>query len=312
MRLKTTLALVFVLIAGFALSYLLSESGPLPQPTVSEKNAAASPQERQTRRGVILFAPNLEETAYALGYGNEILATTDYCVWPPSLLGLPKVGGALDPKLERILTLSPDLLVVQGRSRVLSRFAKEHSIPLARVDMDRGLDSILEGFCAMDSILAGGVRPDGERLRAKVEAELHRIQARADSIFQSSPRPEVLLSLGHDPVALNRLWTVGSKSFLGELLRLAGGEPLYDDSPLGYFEPSLESVLARPPDLVLELRPEEEWNQKRADELAAIWHEGGVSCPVELVTFDGLLIPGPRIAQTAQNFQDAIIRARGN
>ncbi len=312
MRLKTTLALVFVLIVGFALSYILSESDPLPSPSSGKGNMPALPQEREAERGVILFAPNLEETAYALGYGDEILATTDYCVWPPSLLNLPKVGGALDPKLEKILTLSPDLLVVQGRSRLLSRFAKEHSIPLARVDMDRGLDSILAGFCALDSILARGRRRDGNRLRVKVEGDLDRIQARADSIFQSLPRPKVLLSLGHDPVALNRLWTVGSKSFLGELLTLAGGEPLYDDSPLGYFEPSLESVLANPPDLVLELRPEEEWSQKRAKELAAIWHKGGVSCPVELVTFDGLLIPGPRIAQTARTFQDAILKARGN
>jgi ABC-type Fe3+-hydroxamate transport system substrate-binding protein len=309
-RLKTTLALAFALIVGFALSYLLSESGPLPAP--DKKTEAARSQEHAPRRGVILFAPNLEESAYALGYGKEILATTDYCVWPPSLLNLPKVGGALDPKLEKILSLTPDLLVVQGESRVLSRFAKEHSIPLARVDMDRGLNSILEGFCTLDSILARRVRPDADRLRVRVQNELDRIEDRADSVFKSSPRPKVLLSLGHDPVALNRLWTVGSKSFLGELLTLAGGVPLYADSPLGYFEPSLESVLADPPDLVLELRPEEKWSQKRADELAAIWHEGGVSCPVELVTFDGLLIPGPRIAQTARAFQDAIIRARGN
>ncbi len=312
MRSKVTVALLLALVAGVALSYLLAGTRSFPGSSSNQERSTTPSSSRAWNHGVILFAPNLEETAWALGYGDEILATTDYCVWPPQLLTLPKVGGAVDPKLEKILSLRPDLLVVQGESRVLSRFADDHSIPLARVDMDLDVESILRGFCVLDSILAQRKRPDGDRLRAKVEAELGRISTRADSLADASPRPLVLLSLGHDPVNLSRLWTVGSKSFLNELLTLAGGEPLYADSPLGYFEPSLESVLAKPPNLVLELRPGTKWSQKKEDELAAIWRKGDVLCPVVLVTFDGLLIPGPRISQTARVLQAALFRARGN
>jgi len=168
---------------------------------------------------VILFAPNLSETAWALGHGDRIVAVTDYCVWPAELADRPRVGGMVDPNLERILALHPDLLVVQGESGVLADLARHGDLALARVDMDRGLDSILEGFVSVDSLLSGGETGRGRALREEVAAALAAV---ADSAPPS--RPRVLLSLGHDPGALTRLWTAGGGSFLNELLARAGGE----------------------------------------------------------------------------------------
>ena len=72
---------------------------------------------------VVLFAPSMTEAACALGYGERIVAITDYDRWPPEILDRPRIGGALDPDLERLAVLQPDLLVLQGENEQLRQFA---------------------------------------------------------------------------------------------------------------------------------------------------------------------------------------------
>ncbi len=255
--------------------------------------------------GVILFAPNLSETAWEIGYGDRILAITDYCIWPPELLERPRVGGMVDPNLERILALDPGLLVVQGESRILSEFALENGIRLERVDMDRGLESILIGYAHLDSVLGGGGGLRGQAMRERIESEL-------DLLRESRPggeTPRTLLSLGHDPGALTHLWSMGEGSFLLDLLEIAGGRAPFDEMPEGYFELGLERLMADPPELVIELRPGQGLSEAARAELVAVWRAQGVSCPVEFVDFEGSLIPGPRIVQSVRALRAAMDRA---
>ena len=254
---------------------------------------------------VILFAPNLIETAWVLGYGSRIVAITDYCIWPQELSKLPAVGGAVDPNLERILALRPSLLVVEGESAELTRLAAYSGISLARVNMDKDLSSIFAGFARLDSLLGSKAWPGAEELSRRVAGELEAVR----KAVPWKRRPRVLLSLGHDSASLAQLWTTGSDGFLEELLEIAGGQALDSSGVSGYYGLSLERLLANPPEVVLELRPGESFDPGRRRELVRIWREAGVTAPVEVLTFDGLLIPGPRIGQTARVLQEALLRA---
>lgn len=288
----TTVAVVAALALGAALAWLLSREEPRPL-----RDGAP--------RRVIAFAPNLNEAAYVLGHGDRVIAVTDYCVWPPVFLDRPRIGGMIDPNLERIAALAPDLLVVQGEAAALREFCVSQGFRLAEVKMDDEVATILAGFVELNRILGG--RPErGLAVADSIRREL-------DAIAQANAggeRPRVVLSLGHEPDSLDGLYTVGGGTFLSELVEIAGGVNAFEDHRAGYFLLSMETLLSAAPSIAIELRPGESVSGERRGELEALWAHALADAPhVGVVEFDGAMIPGPRIAETARAFS-AIIDAR--
>ena len=61
---------------------------------------------------IVSLAPSLTETVYALGLEDRLVGDTDFCDFPPEAQKKTKVGGALNPSLEQIAALRPDLVLV--------------------------------------------------------------------------------------------------------------------------------------------------------------------------------------------------------
>src|SRR5207249_8942196 len=66
----------------------------------------------QPVRRIVSLAPSITETLYALGLQDELVGDTDYCDYPPDAQRKTKVGGAINPSLEAIAALHPDLVLV--------------------------------------------------------------------------------------------------------------------------------------------------------------------------------------------------------
>src|SRR5579872_7211579 len=62
-------------------------------------------------RRIVSLAPNLTETVYALGLQDHLVGDTIYCDYPPEARSKPHVGATLNPSLEAILALNPDLVL---------------------------------------------------------------------------------------------------------------------------------------------------------------------------------------------------------
>jgi iron complex transport system substrate-binding protein len=258
-------------------------------PSVDRSDPAGLP------RTVVLFAPSMTEAACALGYADRIVAITDYDRWPPEILDRPRIGGALDPDLERLAVLDADLLVLQGENERLRQWASATGQRIADVKMDDELESILEGILRLDDLLGGDASQAGEALTARIRAGL-------DSIARAVPpqRPRVLLVLSRTPHELGGIFTAGAGTFLDDLLRVAGATN-WATAP-GYFEVPLDQLAADPPDFVLEYG-----NDDSAEERSRVWSSlPGAPRPVGRVEFDGLMIPGPRLVQSASALADAL------
>jgi iron complex transport system substrate-binding protein len=267
----------------------------------------SSPPPKENSR-VLLFAPNLNEAAVVLGYGDRIAGVTDYCIWPDSLLSRPRIGGILNPNLERILSLDPGLLVLQGQNTTLRNFARREGIAVANVDMDRDLAAIFAGLLRLDAVLGGKESTRGatvvDSLRQRLEA-WHSPETR-------DTRPTVLLVLGHRAGSLQQLLVVGPGTYLQDLVGWVGGEPVPDDGS-AYRSLSLEALVADPPDVALDLRPGSQAREADRREFEAAWRRLGIeSTQVEIVDFAGVLVPGPRVDQTARALRQALLAALGN
>ena len=203
-------------------------------PSVDRSEPAGLP------RSVVLFAPSMTEAACALGYADLIVAITDYDRWPPHILDRPRIGGALDPDLERLAVLDPDLLVLQGENERIRQWARSAGQRIEDVKMDDELESILQGILRLDDLLGGAGSEAGEALTRRIRSGL-------DSIADAVPpeRPRVLLVLSRTPHTLGGMFTAGRGTYLDDLLTIAGATNWA--TALGYYEVPLDQLAADRP-----------------------------------------------------------------
>ena len=251
---------------------------------------------------VILFGPNLSATAVRLGHAERIVALTDYCDWPAGLGERPRVGGAIDPDLESIAALDPDLLVLQGESATLRSFAAAQGIAVTSVKMDDDVDSILRGIVTVDSLLGDPRAERGHALADTLRAGLDALARDVDV------RPEVLLVVSREPGAVRHVLTAGRGTFLDDLLTTVGARNWGHDRGRGYFDVSLESLAQQPPDLVLEIVADP---VRSGPGVAEEWARVvGPGVPVRRLVDPTALVPGPDIVRTARRL-DALVHGAG-
>ena len=81
--------------------------------------AAVQPGAGATARRIVSVVPAVTEMLFAIGAGPQVVAVSSYDNWPPEVKPLTRVGALLDPDVERILQLRPDLVVVYGKQSEL-------------------------------------------------------------------------------------------------------------------------------------------------------------------------------------------------
>ncbi|RMF83503.1 MAG: hypothetical protein D6739_07100, partial [Nitrospirae bacterium] len=189
------------------------------------------------------------EILFALGAGGQVVAVSDYCTGPPEALGRPRVGGFVNPNLERIAALAPDRILTVGEAARLVRFGRAQGIAVTRLTMETVAD-VTRAIRELGRITGreGRARELADRLAARLAAVGRRWGG-------GRPIP-TLLVIARTPGRLAGLMTCSGKSFLSELLALAGGRNCFAAAPSRYLNPGLERVVAAAPEAILELAPD--------------------------------------------------------
>lgn len=257
--------------------------------------AGAAPQR------VVCLGPSLTETVFALGCGARVVGVSDYAAWPEAVRGLPRIGGLVDPNLERILALEPDLILLAAHVPSLEKLAAREQIALRVIPMD-DIEGVLAGIRRTAALL--GCPREGARLAGRLKRELAAVD-----------RPggcgcSVVIQVGPPPgPGLKGLVVAGGRTFLGQLLRLAGGSNVFQDAPRRYFSPSLEQLLLRPPEVVLVLDAGAKDAARERRELASMWRAllGPGRAPRVVVLADQLfVVPGPRMGEAARRLRSLL------
>lgn len=251
--------IVGVLLAGVLSSSLLAA---LPQAPIG-KTVPHGPARR-----IITIAPDAAEIICALGACERIIGVSKYCLFPPELGDRMRVGGLMDPDLERLILLHPDLIVLRGRNEAVERLCRERGIKLYYDETDT-----LEGIAANVRMLGGllGREEQAERLigafQERVEAVKKRLTGRA--------RPRVLLTAMRSPDRLANVLTPGRGTFLSNMIELAGGTNVFGHLDMRYPQVSMESILAARPEVIIELMPEVDLTPERKASLRRQWQPMG-------------------------------------
>jgi len=244
---------------------------------------------------VISLVPSVTDLVVALRASDRLVARTDYDA-DPATAHLPSVGGGLDPSLEVLTRLRPDLVIAWGeRSPRMTRRLDEMGTAVFLVQTQDTTDAL--GLIERVGALLGE-----ERAAASVLGDLRRDFAEVRASVRDRPRRSVLYVVGVDPPR-----TAGAETFPIQLVGVAGGETVFPDVS-GWPQVSLEQVVRRDPDVILlplgdhdaaaarRLREMPGWRDLRAV------REGRVhSIPVDVVNR-----PGPAMGRAARILRDAI------
>lgn len=250
------------------------------------------------KKGIVSLAPNLTETIFALGEGKRVVGVGDFDDYPPEVAALPKMGGYLDPDLEKLTLLSPALIVVPGRHEQVSAFGEMNQIPVLNVHMD----SLQTIYAGIDTIgMALGVPAEAAALRTKIDGELNALR----EAVKAYPRKKVLIVLGRERGDLTNLQTVGGASFISEIVEAAGGDNIYKDAPQAYLEASKETILLEAPDAIIEIQAGKSLTKNQLQLLYNDWRfldtvPAVKNGAIYFVTESHAMRPGPRIADVAK------------
>jgi iron complex transport system substrate-binding protein len=290
----TMICLAFAAILGAC-------GGPTPPP--AERQAGGGPPAR-----IVSIVPAVTEMLFAIGAGPNVVAVSSFDNWPPEVKGLARVGALLDPDVERILRLRPDLVVVYGTSTEVRAKLERAGIATFPYVMG-GLDNLTDTIRRLGG--AVGRAREAEKVAADLDARFDAIRARV----AGRKRPRTLLVFGREPGALRAVDASGGIGFLADILTLAGADNVLAGEKREAVRIGTESILAAAPEIVIDLHYGRTLSPEEIDRERAAWHtlpalpavrEGRVA----LLVGDEFVVPGPRLAGAAEAIADIIHPAR--
>ena len=192
---------------------------------------------------LVSLAPSVTELLFALGLGSQVVGVTQYCDYPPEARTRPSVGGIVNPSLERIVGLQPDL-VIGIRGIPLSTFRQLERVQVVSVALDpHDLDQVLATFRLLGRLT--GTTDAARAVTRRLRRRLDTVRARLGAL-RDHERPSVLFVLTYTP----RIWTCGRETFVDDVIWRAGGRNLARDRK--DFHPiSMETLLRRQPDIIV-------------------------------------------------------------
>jgi len=234
----------------------------------------------------VSLAPSLTETVYALGLQDHLVGDTEYCDYPPDAQKKPKVGGAINPSLEQIAALHPDIVLVTSLNRFETLQALE-TIGISSYATDpHNVDEIITSSKRLADVL--GAPEAGTSVAEGMQRHLADLQRR----IGPAPAKRVLFVVWHQP-----LISVGKRTFIADALRLAGAVSIVE-SEQDWPKVSLEEVARLQPDFLVFADSHSEATPSTVETLATLpgWSIlEAVSKRRYAVISDAVNRPAPRI-----------------
>ena len=243
---------------------------------------------------IISLVPAVTEMLYEIGAGSRLVAVSSYDTYPPDVKKLPDVGALLDPNIERILSLKPDLVIVYGSQVDLKQQLARAGISVFNY-RHAGLADVTT------TIRELGARTGDAAKAGVVAEEIERGLAAIGERVKGRPRPRTMLVFGRERLALRGLYASGGVGFLHDMLQIAGGINVFADVKMQAIQASSEQVLIQRPDVILETRAANSAfpsgdQQSELNVWAVLSSVPAVRNKRVVFLFDDrIVIPGPRV-----------------
>ncbi len=191
---------------------------------------------------IVSLSPQHTEILFALGLGERVVGVTDFCNYPPEVERIEKVGGFTDASIEVVLTRSPDLVLAGSPHKEIVSLLEERNIPvlvMEPVSVEQVYNSILLVGTAT------GAEKEAKTLVAEIKQQVDGVQRKLALLDEEEKIP-VYYELWYDPPM-----SIGNRSFIHEVISLAGGKNIFADLDDNYPTVSAEVIAQENPRVIL-------------------------------------------------------------
>lgn len=188
----------------------------------------------------VSLAPNLTEIVFAVGAGDKLVGRTSYDNFPPEAEKIQTVGDTLNPNIENIIALKPQVVLVSTASQIetFTKTLEGQGITVFVTNPD-SLDEIYKSIETIGEIFG--------RKDKSVEL-VETLKDRVRKIEESSKDVEKINVF----VQIDRsLYTIGKESFITDLIEKAGGTSVTRNIETAYPKISKETALALNPEVII-------------------------------------------------------------
>ena len=266
-------------------------------------------QNKSVPQRVISLSPNLTEMIYDMGAQDQLVGDTDYCKFPPDAQKKEKIGGWVNPNIEKMVSLKPDLIVALKFHDKAVNTLKKLKMNVVVLNCD-SVEDILASYSQLGKLL--GHEKQAEAARQSLVARLEKIKQRA----KGKKPVAVLFVVGRTPGTVDQVYAVGGKNFINELIEMAGGVNVMVDAMTGYPLVSKEELIQRNPDLIVDSVLSHELKARKVENQSA-WDQMPVLKAVQqkhvyYFLDEDFLIPGPSMVKLGEFLCDTFENVRAD
>jgi iron complex transport system substrate-binding protein len=250
---------------------------------------------------IVSTGPSITEVLFALGLGPKVVGATEYCTYPAEAKRVRRIGTWMTYNMEAILETRPDLVIVQKTGIHDDSKFKAMSLRTLLVQLD-SIQSITDSIRAIG--VATGTEARATQLVAEIRRELENVRKR---VAGRAPA-RVMFVVGRTPGALEGIIAVGKRSYLSEVIEIAGGRNILDDSIVAYPKVSMEEILSRNPEVIIDMGEHPDAStltETQRQKEIAMWGKypslaAAKNGRTHIVSSDLYVHPGPRVIELAR------------
>jgi iron complex transport system substrate-binding protein len=245
---------------------------------------------------IVSLLPSLTETVCALGECKRLVGVDRYSNHPASVRALPQVGGGIDPNIEAVVGLRPDVVLIATSSRGAQRL-ESLGLKVLALEPHTSADAqrVLERLGQLLEV------PDANRVWREIDAS---VQTAAQSLPPAARGLRVYYEVSRGPYA------AGPGSFVGEMLQRLGARNITPDSgPFPQINPEL--VVRADPDVIMIGERDAQGLAQRPGWAGLRALRTGRVCLYSAEESDVLMRPGPRMAEAARLLANCLAAPAG-
>jgi iron complex transport system substrate-binding protein len=191
---------------------------------------------------VVVLAPAAAEMLERLDLLDRVVGIGKFGPWPAAIAERPVVGGYDDPNTELILELGADLVLTAASEAGAAAHRQLESLGVRVLALDTStFDGVFRSLQEVGRVF--GKQEKASELVHSIQERLSALERRASAL----PRRRVLFVVGRDP-----LYVAGPGSHVDRMIQIAGGENLAHDALSPYQQVSLETMLERMPEVIVD------------------------------------------------------------
>ena len=190
---------------------------------------------------IIALSPAINEIIFALGAGEQIVANTQYALYPKASINIPKVGGYFSPSLEKIISLNPTLIIMQENSYKLSLKLKRLGIKSKIIQIDT-LKNIKNSISDIGAIL--GKIKEAKKIVKTINEALEKLHHIVEN-------QKILIVFGRNTDLSKQIFVAGQNLYFDEIINESNNSNALQSNRKGQPILNMENIIATNPDIVL-------------------------------------------------------------